>query len=1629
MFSKGLKWFLVIGLAFPLLGGLTKAIVSYASHSGSDSSRVLTISTAPKPAPVAASLSLTGGAGTARFEPVGESTTAPAAGTGSEQLRSLHFLAKRRSPFYLLDLTTAWNFVPVGSASQDKVGMTVGWSVKNDESPELRNMKVLPVKPQEEEEHEEANENPELPYTHVDRPDPVIQSSFGAVRDLLAPTVMPGTVLNFDGILFPGVACNCAPPDTDGEIGLTQYVQMVNNGFQVFDKVTGASTFGPAGITTLWAGFGGPCQNNGRGDPVVMYDQLADRWIITQFAGVAVPTDECIAVSKTGDATGAYYRYDFNLGTNFFDYPHLGVWPDGYYMSMNVFNTAGTAFLGPQAFVFDRSRMLAGLSASFQTPGITGGPNEDSFLPADLDGYSLPPAGAPNSFVEVPFTNTYRTWHFHVDFATPANSTFTLFASPAAAGFTALCNGTRNCVPQLGTVDGLDEIGDRLMYRLAYRNMGGVESLIGNHTVSAGGVAGIRWFELRGVTAGPVTVFQESTYQPDTTWRWMGSTAMDNQGNLAIGFSASSSTINPQIRYAGRLATDPVNNLAQGEATLFAGTGSQTGTNNRWGDYSAMSVDPQDDCTFWYTQEYYSTTTTFSWRTRIGNFKYPICTTSARGTISGTITDCSTAAPLPNAQVSITGGYGRATGAAGTYSAIVTPGTYNASVTAIGYDTASTTGLIVSNGGNATFSACLNGVAPEITVAGNGTIDIADGDTTPTLADGTDFGIANTAGGTVVHTFTIQNIGATPLTVGLPTTTGPNAGDFSVTMAPTSPVAPAGSTTFQVTFDPSASGPRTATLTFANNDPDENPFDFTIAGTGTNGSASCPAVVLPNDNSTSANARAPQTRNRFERSVYLIKATELAAAGFTAGTMPTTIGWNYQTGGVAGSAPLIIYMQNTADVTNTKSTTWATAITGMTTVHNATTALPAAAGPFDITLTGGSPFTYTGGGLYIAFDWGQYTGTLGATTVVWCNSTGLVNGLLGQQNNVAAPTTTVASNFRPETRLNGIISAQNDAAVNLVYSYGELLRGTGIQFTRAVVTNLGAVTLTNLPVTLNITGVDNFTDTQIIPSLAPCGGQTTVTFAAFVGGNIGSNTVTVSVPADDIPGNNSQSKPMTLTPVDYSYKYPGSTNTGGVGLTGATGAFVAKFSLLSANAVQAVKLEFNAVTTTTYRVAIYGDNGGIPSTVPLYVDAADRTVSAAGPVTITLPAPVAVTAGNFYAGIQQTNTINASLSYDAETPIRSGSFFLATPNPPTAWTDFAPANSFKLNIGVVMATPTAANGSISGAITDTSGSPLGGVTVNLSGNQAASTITNSQGQYRFVNLETGGFYTITPSLANFSFSPANRSFSLVGNRTDAVFTAAPDGVASANAIDSNEYFVRQQYLDFLGREPDREGLAFWTGKLSVCNTDAACLRNARIDVSAAFFQSQEFYDTGSFVYRLYRGALGRRLTYDEFAADRSQVVGGPNLEASKRGFAEAFVARSEFAQRYAANASAEAFVDALLQTAQQETGVDLNSQRASLITRYQDGGSMNESRALVVRDLIDQQAFAQGVYNASFVEMEYMGYLRRRGERSGYDFWLAVLNDSDRNNYRGMVCSFITSAEYQRRFGSVVTHSNADCGR
>ncbi len=414
-----------------------------------------------------------------------------------------------------------------------------------------------------------------------------------------------------------GFAPNAAPPDTNGAVGATQYVQWVNESFAVFNKSTGALVYGPAAGNTLWSGFGGGCQSNNDGDPIAQYDKAANRWVLSQFSVSTTPYLQCVAVSTTSDATGSYNRYAFQE-PNFNDYPKMGVWSDGYYASFNMFN--GNTFVGGRACAFDRTAMMSGAAATqvcFQLSSAYGG-----LLPSDLDGTTAPPAGSPDYFVNFG-TNSLNVWKFHVNFATPSSSTFTGPTNLPVASFTAACSGGGTCIPQSGTRQKLDSLADRLMYRLAYRNRAGVESLVVNHSVKAGTSVGVRWYELR-ISGGNASVYQQSTYAPDSTYRWMGSIAMDKAGDIALGYSASSSTIHPGIRYTGRVPGDPLNTM-EGENTVLSGGGSQLRTLNRWGDYSSMSVDPVDDCTFWYTTEYLKSNGTFNWSTEIVSFKFPGC--------------------------------------------------------------------------------------------------------------------------------------------------------------------------------------------------------------------------------------------------------------------------------------------------------------------------------------------------------------------------------------------------------------------------------------------------------------------------------------------------------------------------------------------------------------------------------------------------------------------------------------------------------------------------------------------------------------------------------------------------------------------------------------------------------------------------------------------------------------------------------------------------------------------------------------------------------------------------------------------------------------------------------------------
>ena len=339
------------------------------------------------------------------------------------------------------------------------------------------------------------------------------------------------------------------------------------------------------------------------------------------------------------------------------------------------------------------------------------------------------------------------------------------------------------------------------------------------------------------------------------------------------------------------------------------------------------------------------------------------------------------------------------------------------------------------------------------------------------------------------------------------------------------------------------------------------------------------------------------------------------------------------------------------------------------------------------------------------------------------------------------------------------------------------------------------------------------------------------------------------------------------------------------------------------------------------------------------------------------------------------------------------------------------------------ATPTAAPASVSGEVLTTGGVPLGGVVVELGGAHRLRTITDAAGHYKFDGIESGNFYTITPSRAGYSFNPRERSFSLISDKTDATFTAAPDAIVNANPLDTDLFFVRQHYLDFLGREPDTGGLAYWATQFAGCRGDASCLNQARINISAAFFIEQEFQETGSFIYRLYKASYGVRPLFAQFMPDRKQLVGGADLEANKNAFVESWIQRPEFTQRYPQHLSGPEFIDALLKTLRESSSIDTAEMRSALLNDYQT----HHSRARIVRMVADDEALRQAEYNSAFVLMQYFGYLRRDPDEDGYRFWLNVLDTREPNNYRGMVCSFITSKEYQYRFSPVATSSNADC--
>jgi uncharacterized repeat protein (TIGR01451 family) len=496
-----------------------------------------------------------------------------------------------------------------------------------------------------------SEETEELPFPswripRSNSPDPVTQAApTRGVRSPNAPVTLaaPSTGFNFAGITGSG----SFPPDNNGSVGNDQYVETVNTRYQVWSlnraNNTVTSVAGPSNINSLWSGFvGSNCSTRNDGDPVVLYDKVANRWLISQFTSAATGGFyyQCVAISTTPNAAGTYYRYAFAVPNgNFGDYPHYGVWTDAYYMMAHGFTAAsGGSYTGALFAAMDRTKMLAGDSTA--TWQVIIDPAEGGHMPADLDGFAPPPGGAPGIFVSLHSDGMYL-YRMKVDFATPANTARTLQAKMPVAPSTAACGGG-NCIPQPGSTATVDSLADRLMFRLAYRNFVDHESLVISHSVDpsiTGVLSGVRWYDFRiSGTPDATCATYPCAYQQGTIAdaangrsRWMPSMSMDGAENILVGYSTTgktNATENHSIRYTGRAKTDPLGVMTAPEATVFTGTRNVSNTQlspGRWGDYTSMSIDPADDCTFWYANEYYVTGTTGNgtWRTRIASSRFP----------------------------------------------------------------------------------------------------------------------------------------------------------------------------------------------------------------------------------------------------------------------------------------------------------------------------------------------------------------------------------------------------------------------------------------------------------------------------------------------------------------------------------------------------------------------------------------------------------------------------------------------------------------------------------------------------------------------------------------------------------------------------------------------------------------------------------------------------------------------------------------------------------------------------------------------------------------------------------------------------------------------------------------------
>ena len=666
------------------------------------------------------------------------------------------------------------------------------------------------------------------------RPSPLrdraVPGPVGQEDPILQKQVLP-EVSATQGIRFDGVgASGYAPSDSNMAVGPNDIVETVNVRYAVFDK-SGATLAGPTTILSLFAPLGGECAAGTYGDPVVLYDRPADRWLISfigSFGGSSAA--ECIAVSKTNDPTGAYFLYGYTFGSNLNDYPKLSTWATAsnaaYLATYNIFQGFGP-FIGADLCGFDRTKMLAGDSSAAQLCKMT--PNsEGSYLPSDLDGPTTPPDGTPGLFITWQNNSPGQLFlrKLTLNFAT-STATLSAATSISVANDIVACGG---CVPQLGTTQQLDTLSDRMMYRFAIRHFSDHDRAVFSHAVASGGQVAVRWYEIYD-PAGAVALNQQGTFAPDTTYRWMSSIAEDKDGDIGLGYSASSSSIHPAVRFTGRVPSDPSGTM-ETEASFIEGTGSQSGNNlARWGDYTAMQVDPSDDCTFWYVDQYEKVTGSFNWATSIGSFAFSACTGSPNFTLTAN----------PNTLTVAQGNNGTSTitvvPANGFSGSVMLATTGMPSGVTAGFSpnpTTSTSTLTLTASATAatgTSTVTITGTSGSLTATTTVSLTVTTSGPVVTLTP-TSLVFAKTVVGTTTtaKSVTVANTGSSTLNI----SSIAISGDFAAATS----TKPCGSTLaaganciIKVTFTPTQLGLRTGNITITDN-ASNNPQTVPLSGTG-----------------------------------------------------------------------------------------------------------------------------------------------------------------------------------------------------------------------------------------------------------------------------------------------------------------------------------------------------------------------------------------------------------------------------------------------------------------------------------------------------------------------------------------------------------------------------------------------------------------------------------------------------------------------------------------------------------------------------------------------------------------------------------------------------------------------------